>query len=160
MIVPAAAIHKQHFHADVGLQELADFLQAAAEAARGILCAILGLIFFGIRFAQQIDGFKSFRARALQRLVHGLRVHGFEAALDHRAGSRSLRHHLELLQIGQRNRGRAAMQHARKIRPHGHGAKRRSVFFWNRFQRAIQPAVFGGFQPRRAGFHEVLRVKM
>src|SRR5260370_17043128 len=52
------------------------------------------------------------------------------------------------------------MQHAREVRPSGHGAERRGVLFRNRFQRAVQPAVFGRLQAWRARFHEVLRVEM
>src|SRR5262249_26575131 len=62
--------------------------------------------------------------------------------------------------IRKRNRGRVAVQHARKVWPHRDSTERRSAFFWNGFEGAIQPAVFGGFQARRARLHEVLRVKM
>ena len=160
VIVPAAAIHKQNLHADVGFQKLAYLLQALPEAARRILRAVFRLIFRGVGFAQKVDRLKRFRARALQRFVHGLRVHGFEPAFNHGAGSGRLGHHFELLKVRQRNRGSGALQRARKIRSHGHRPKRRSIFFGNRFERAVQPAIFGGFQSRCAGFHEVLRVKM
>ena len=105
VIVPTPAIDKQNFHADVGLQELADLLQALAEAAGRILRPVFRPIFRRIGFAQQVDGFKRFRTRALQRLVHSLRVHGFEASFHHLAHSRRLRHHFELPQVRQRNRG-------------------------------------------------------
>ncbi len=93
-------------------------------------------------------------------MIHGLRVHGFKAAFDHLACSGSLRHHSKLFQIRQRNRRRSTMKHARKIRPHRHGSEWGSILLWNGLQSAIQPAVFRGFQSRRAGFHEVLRIKV
>ena len=161
VIVPAAAIDEQHFHADVGLQQLRQSAASSGPAGSSDsprrfpagICAWIG-------FAQQIDRFKCFRARAAQRVIHGLRVHRLKAAFDHLADAGDCAMHLELLQIRQRNRRRAAAQHARQIRPHGHGAKRRSIFFGNSSNRAIQPAVFGRLHAGRAGLHEILRIEM
>ena len=143
VIVPAAAIDEKNFDADVRFEELPDLLQTLAEPAGGILRAIFRLIFRRIGFAEKIDGFKRLRTRAMQRMIHRLRVHRFKPAFNDLPGSRGLRHHLELFQVRQRNRWGSAVQHARKVRAHRHGAERRSVFFRNGFESAIQPAVFG-----------------
>ena len=160
VIVPAAAIDEQNFHADVGFQELADLLHVLAQAARRILRAVFRRKLAGIDFAEHVDGFERFGAGAVQRLVHGLRVHGFEAALRDVVHGRRLRHDLEIFQIRQRDGAGAASQHARQIRAHGHGAKWRGVFFRHGLHGAIEPAVVGGFHAGRARFHEILRVKM
>src|ERR1700730_12238060 len=82
VIVPAAAIDEENFHADFGFQELADLLHVLSQAAGGILRAIFRRQFAGIDFAEHVDGFEGFGAGAVERVVDALRIHGFEAALD------------------------------------------------------------------------------
>src|SRR5256885_13527549 len=82
VIVPAAAIDEKNFDADVRFEELPDLLQTLAEPAGGILRAIFRLIFRRIGFAEKIDGFKRLRTRAMQRMIHRLRVHRFKPALN------------------------------------------------------------------------------
>src|SRR5262249_44128134 len=157
--VPTAAVDEQHFHTDVGFQELADLLQALAEAAGGILRAVLGAVLGRIDFAKHLYGFKGFGTGPVPRAVDGLGVQGLEAAWNRRGAGRRLWHHLELLEIRQSDRRRAAVKHARKTWPHGDRAKRRGVLLGNGFDGAIEPAVFGGLYPRGAGLHEVLCVE-
>ena len=56
----------------------------AADEVTELKRAIFRLITLWVGLAQHGNGFKRFRARAAQSLVHGLRVHCFEAAFDHR----------------------------------------------------------------------------
>src|SRR5438309_2389565 len=93
VIVPAAAIDEKNFDSDVRLEQLPDLLQTLAKPAGRILRSVFRLIFCRVGFAQKIDGFKRFRAGAVQSVIHRLRVHRFKAAFDNLARSRRLRHH-------------------------------------------------------------------
>ncbi len=97
VIVPAAAINEQNFNADFGFQKLADLLHVLTQAAGGILRAIFRGQFAGVDFAEHVDGFEGFRAGAVQRVVHALRIHGFEAALHYVVHGRRLRDDFEIL---------------------------------------------------------------
>ena len=56
--------------------------------------------------------------------------------------------------------GAVPCERARQIRAEGYGAERRGLIFGHRLQRAVEPAVVGGFHAGRAGLHEILRVEM
>ena len=156
VVVPAAAIHEHHFHADIGLEELSDLLQALAQTALGIFRAVFRLELRGIGLAQHINRFEGFGSGAAQRLVHRLRVKGLEPAFN----NRRLRDHLKLSYVRQSDSRRRPAQHPRQTRAHGHGAERRSIRLGQVLQRAVQPAIFGGLHSRRARLHEILRVEV
>ena len=96
VIVPAAAIDEENFHAHFSFQELADLQHVLSQAAGGILRAIFRRQFAGVDFTEHIDGFEGFGAGAVERVVHALRIHGFEAALHDVIHGRGLRNHFEI----------------------------------------------------------------
>ena len=104
VMVPAAAIEKGDFEANVRFEKLRNFLKAFSETAVRILRAIFGLVGIRIDFLELVDGLEGFLAHAAERLVDCLRVHGFETAFD--GLLRAVK--LELIQIGDGNGGRAA----------------------------------------------------
>src|SRR6202030_1818946 len=67
VVVPAAAIDEQNFHADLGFKELTDLLHVLSQAAGGILRAIFRRQFAGVDFAKHVDGFEGFGAGAVER---------------------------------------------------------------------------------------------
>jgi len=70
-------------------------------------------------------------------------------AFDHLARSRSLRHHLELFEVGSGNsRGAVSVEMPRKIRPHA--TARTASISSGKFERAVQPPSSVDFK-RRAG---------
>src|SRR5215813_12306730 len=78
VVVPAAAIHKENFHANTGFKELANLFETLSEPACWISGAVFRRILCRIGFAEKIDGFKRLRARAMQGVIHRLRVHGLK----------------------------------------------------------------------------------
>ena len=124
-MVPAAAIEKGDFEANVGFEKLRNFLEAFSETAWRILRAIFGLVGVRIDFLELVDGLEGFLAHAAESLIDRLRVHGFETAFD--GLLRAVK--LELIQIGDGNGGRAALKAcaADTVRRRRRGMERRGL---------------------------------
>ena len=151
--VPAADIGERHFHADVGLDQLRDLLQAFAEAAVAIVRAIgrhVGLLLDGLH---DLDRVERLFAGAMQRRVQRIFIHALE-------GGRAARIvHLKIVQAADRDGIVVAAQRARQVIAQADGAQRRCRAGFFR-QRPIQPAVGSAFEAGRAGLHVILRVEM
>ena len=135
-------------------------LQAVAKASLGIVGPGCRLVLRGISRLQHLHCFESFLAGAVQNGIHRIRIHGFKSVGDGRR-VRIAASHTEVIDVVHRHGRFGPGQNSRQRWPQADGAKRRLVSGrGQRVQRAIQPAVFSGFDARRAGLHEILRIEV
>src|SRR5437868_6949212 len=149
VMVPPADVCEGYFNAEVGLQQLRYLSEAVAEAAPGIVRSWCWSVARRIGGFKHLHGLERFLPGAVKYGVHRLRVHCFKGVADRRC-IRIASANAKVVDVAERDRRKLSGEGARQRCTQGHCPKRGMLLRVQRLHGAIEPAIFSGFQPRRA----------
>ncbi len=158
--VPTTQVGERDLEPHVGLDELSDLEQGAAEPPRRILRAVRRLVLRGVHALEHLDRRESLLRRGRQQARRTALVQLLERPRQ-LVARRFLRHaQAERLEVVDRKSGRGTGQNPRELRPERDGAKRRVGMLLVVAAVAVEPAVGGALHARRTALHVVLRVEV